>query len=453
MIIDICGKRISEYIVDILAKFNRGMNDLKIRAIGGNISKGIEIAHILSKNKKFNVEIASSEIKSFTIVIKEKEIQIPGVEITLKRANMMPTNSGATIQEQSAHEEKTNFEFEFVDFPTYHLLLDWLLFSKKEIKLVHDNKPLLTISLQNDTIKCEIDQSIINERNKIEGIRDAFYRCGLLFLYNWKDIFMKLSGFDDVILGIDTNILYTCTITEHLLPVLSLMELGNNIQTPNWILFVIPKDVMREIEESANIRDDKGFLKTQGRMGFRALQEIIELNRYADTPGVSLLIFGEVKSFTGDLLIRDQFKNFLQRLNFHKGVYFLTADKTNSALAHAEGINPILFRLPYEYYERHLNSPFSFYEIDVKNAEKIKIEVPIGKLLYEMAVQFSVLNIPINNSKQLIIQCDAKGENLDNWLFRKLRINGLEALRGQYSGIDLKEVSKIWNDLAKKFII
>jgi DNA-binding protein len=42
MIIDICGKRISEYIVDILAKFNRGINDLKIRAIGGIYQKELK---------------------------------------------------------------------------------------------------------------------------------------------------------------------------------------------------------------------------------------------------------------------------------------------------------------------------------------------------------------------------------------------------------------------------
>jgi len=107
-IIDVCGKKMPEYIVEILAKFNRRIDNLAIRAIGMNISKGVEIAHFLSKN--FGVEIHRQEIKSFQI----DDIETPYIEITLK-GNAMQTETAAG-----------NYNFprsRFVDFPVYHLLL------------------------------------------------------------------------------------------------------------------------------------------------------------------------------------------------------------------------------------------------------------------------------------------------------------------------------------------
>jgi len=478
-IIDICGKRTLEYMVDILAKFNRGIDNLAIRAIGWNISKGVEVAHLLSR--EFGIKIHRSEIKSFQI----DSIETPCIEVTLEG------NAGNATQAKS---NDRNYDFprsKFVDFPVYHLLLDWWLSKKGKLELYrHDGTPLITIIEQDGTMKCQRNIKKEDNEKVFYEVRDAFYRCGLLLPSNWKDIAKKLSEFDDVILGVDTNILYNCTITEHLLPTLSLIEPKEYVHTPNWTLFVIPSAVMHELEEAANIRD-KGFLQVEGRMGFRALQEIIELNQSVDITGISLLIVGEAnpvldtrvelqglredfykraqyesvsqeevlpsfrsrKSSSGDMIIRDQFKRFLQQLNFHKGVYFLTSDKSNTALARAEGLHPIYFRFPSEYYEK--NSKVEPYKIWVSKGEEIRMGLLIGKLIYEMAVQFGTIKIKHDNNKEIEIQCDAKGESLDYWIYRNLRINrdDFNTLSRDYAGeFSLKKTTDVWNKLVQKFI-
>jgi hypothetical protein len=72
-----------------------------------------------------------------------------------------------------------------------------------------------------------------------------------------------------------------------------IIESKKFVHTPNWVLLVVPATVMYELEEAANIRFENGNLKYEGRMAFRALQEIIELTNNIDIPGVSLLIIGE----------------------------------------------------------------------------------------------------------------------------------------------------------------
>jgi len=166
--------------------------------------------------------------------------------------------------------------------------------------------------------------------------------------------------------------------------------------------------VVHELEQLANTRNDKGSLTRQGRIGFRALQEILELNRSADLTGISLMIVGaanpvfdarvELKglredfsrvrhlinstqkaamspasdegdentngtaarqhnsrgskrsSSSCDMMIRAQYKEFLRQIDFHKGAFFLTADKSNAAMARAEGLQAIYYKQPHHTY-------------------------------------------------------------------------------------------------------
>ena len=59
MVLDICGKRTYEYIFESLAKLNRQEN-ITLRAIGGNVSKGMGIASILSK---LNIDVENIKLK------------------------------------------------------------------------------------------------------------------------------------------------------------------------------------------------------------------------------------------------------------------------------------------------------------------------------------------------------------------------------------------------------
>jgi len=369
------------------------------------------------------------------------------------------------------------------------LLLDWLLLENEELELCkHDNTSLITIIEQDGFVKCKKNIRKEKDEKIFYGIRDAFYRCGLLLPSNWEEIAKKLSEFDDVILGVDTNALHKCTISEHLLPALSLIDPKEYVHTPNWILFVIPSAVMHEIEEAANIRSNN-LLRFEGRMGFRALQEIIELSQSTDITGISLVIVGEadpvldtrvelqglredlckrerqhfdfleptyfpfrsLKRSSGDMIIRDQFKKFLRQIDFHKGIYFLTNDKSNAALARTEGLHPIYFRSPSRYYEDQ--SEITPYRLHAPN-EEIIMNVLLGKLIYEMTVQFGSIKVKWKDG-EITLQCDLKGETLDYWIQRKLLIkeDDLKNISKCYKGtFKLDKVIYVWNNLIKNFM-
>jgi len=489
--IDICGKKTLEYVCECLAHFNRGTKTLFLRAIGGSIAKGVEIAKILKK--EFGVTIRESNIESFDIEIKESDDHYTKLETSCLEINLEANFS-------SKNSKLTDYKYpdsKFIDFPIYHLLLDWQLAKNKELKLFKSYKnkdvPLINIIDQDGSFKCQRIIEKEKDDKTFDGIGYAFYRCGLLLPIKWYKIAKKLSEFDDIILGIDTNILFKCTISEHLLPAISLIDPKDYIHTPNWILFVVPSAVMHEIEKSANIRTN-GFLQLEGRMGFRALQEIIELAQSSDIPGISLVIVGmanpildtrvelqglredfskremqanqenqlqetvrrftrSLKTSSGDMIIRDQFKEFLKQINFHKGTYFLTADKSNTALARTEGLHPIYFPFPYNYYKK--NYDFSFYEVRTSNGKGIEIKVPLGKLIYEMAIQFGTIKIKWAD-KEIKIQCDSKGEILDHWLYKRLRIE-MEDFNILFSGyaeelFDLNQITDVWNRLSENFV-
>jgi len=447
--LNVWGKRTLEGVLDVLARLNRGADDLTIRAISGHASKGLDIAYIL--NREFGIEVRTIKMRPFRF----DDINTFCLDITLK---------GDSTGAESVQDYRLPGSG-FVDFPVYHLLLDWWLFREQELQLFHDSRPLLTVK-QDGTAEYDTN---------IKGIGEALCRCGLLWPSNWKEIAMKLSGFDDIVLGVDTNVLYHCTMSEHLLPALSLVNPRGYAATPNWILFVIPIGVMHELEEAANIRSDTGLLENVGRLGFRALQEVIELNQNIDIPGVSLLVVGEAnpaldtrtelqglradlrrsqqgaaggaprprKSSSGDMIIRSQFKSFLRQLDFHKGAYFLTADKSNAALARAEGLSPIYVRPPSKMSHRILG-----------RGEEVAVTVPIGKLVYEMAVQFRPLTVK-KDGKDVVIRCDGKGEMIDYWVCRSLQIEkeGFERLRSDYQGkFSLKKVREIWVRLIAELV-
>jgi len=486
-IINIFGKRTLEYVFEALAKFNRGVNEITLRAIGGSVSKGVEIARILKK--KFGISIENNKIETLEINFEEENsqynIDTACLKITLKNNQTQPQKESVAYNYPRS---------EFIDFPIYHLLFDWILGETKELNIsTYNNIPLISVIERDGTVKYQ-NISINQENKKITmDVGDAFYRSGLLLPNNWQKIAKKLSEFDDVLLGIDTNILFNCTINEHLIPTISMINPKEYVNTPNWILFVVPSAVMHEIEEAANIRT-QGYLNLEGRMGFRALQEIIELGQSTDIPGVSLVIVGEanpildtkveikglredfskieklkskgtrhkydvskiyrtMKTSSGDMIIRDQFKAFLKEINFHKGTYFLTADKSNTALARTEGLHPIYFPFPFEYFINH--SEFSPYCIPTKEHGELSINVPLGKLIYEVAVQFGTIKIRWDN-KEISVQCDARGETLDYWICRSLMINKRDfnkLLPRDYTGLfDLNKITNIWKKLTENLI-
>lgn len=464
--LDVCGKRTLEYVAESLARFNRGADAVILRSVAGNVPKAMQVAHILSEG--FDIESSSAKVSTLEI----NKLNTPCLELSLK----------SVVAPKGIGKASYSTESKFIEFPIYHLLLDSLLAKKGTLNIFrHDDARLATVVKSKWGISCkgnaEQDVEFLNE------LTSAYYRSGLLLSPYWSRIAQKLSEFDDIILGIDTNILYDAAISEQLLNSLSLIDLKEHVHTPNWLLIVIPSAVMHEIEQATNSRDKRGFLTHAGRMGFRALQEILELDQSTDLIGVSLLIVGEAdpaldtrvelrglredlaksapasvhsllsaKLSTGDTIIRDQFKHFLQQINFHKGAFFLTADKSNVALAKTEGLRPIYQKIPPWQVSRGVIDPP---RILCKPEPEIILTVPFGKLIYELAVQFGSIKIRWD-AEEIEVACDARGESLDHWLYRDLRIESREHLKKllrHYEAlgkVSLDQVKEIWQGLIEE---
>ncbi|MBC7252696.1 MAG: hypothetical protein H5T72_01825 [Actinobacteria bacterium] len=464
----ICGRRITDYVLSCLSQFNNGKDLVELKAVAGNITRGVEIAHIL-KSQVQDIILEKCEIETTKII----GVDTPCLDINLRFSGQ--------------RRQKTEEDFrEVLAYPYYHLLFDRILHKYGKLSISRfDDVSLLDILHENGCIKCVRADGYPDANIYFKGVGSFLYRSSMILPANWKEVSNVLSASDDVIIGVDTNILYNCSLTEHLIPSLSVADIKKYVHTPNWILLVIPSAVMHELEEASNIRDDKGFLQVEGRIGYRALQEILELSEGTDIEGVSVVIVGETnpildtrvelqglrsdfcrmgavgvaggpflskKKSSGDMIIRDQFKSFLRQIGFHKGIYFMTADKSNAALSRAEGLNSILLVFPFE----QLKNNKEFLPPAIDDNGRYRVNVPLGKLIYEAAVENGTIKITYHNGKtgrKITLHCDSRGETLDNWVQRNLffREDDLGVLQEDYDPIfSFREIGNIWRVLAPR---
>ncbi|MCL0048457.1 hypothetical protein M1N20_03305 [Dehalococcoidia bacterium] len=478
--IDICGKRIVDYLAECLAKFNRGVKQVTLRTVSGSESTATETAHILTNYSRFNVNASDIQLGKLKVVgVQTVSLQIP--------LTCQGTAGGPNIGNYTSKEG-------FVEFLVYHLLFDLLLCQKSRINIFRcDGTPLVSISKSKLDYICE--NKTVN-KDTLNDLASAYYRSGLLLSQTWQRVAEVLSRFDDVVIGVDTNMLYNAAITEHILSSLTIVDLRKYVHTPNWILIIVPSAVMHEIEEATNYRDNDGNLELPGRMGYRALQEILELDSNADLTGVAVAIVGEAnpmldtrvelqglrkdlvvierkrgqtgsisawtavppvigrKMSSGDTIIRDQFRTFLRGLSFHKSAYFLTADKSHAALAKAEGLQALYYKTPpsSEALGSREKGTIELPEI-LSEPERLKLSVPIGKLIYELAVQFGSIRIQWG-SESVETSCDTRAETLDHWIHRELRFDNwqLEKLLQAYSSVgrfELAYVAEVYGEICK----
>ncbi len=163
-------------------------------------------------------------------------------------------------------------------------------------------------------------------------------------------------------------------------------------ESVNWILLVIPGVVMKELENAANMKKGNR-LSHAGRRGYRALQEITTLKGTEGYQGLSVLVVGPTNPeqlhlspdgltiVNADSMIRDQFKAFLRGIDFRKGVFFLTMDKTNASLAAAEGLTALRIQYP-----RRLRKGD---ELAMPKEESVLL----ARLVYELAIEFGTVRV------------------------------------------------------------
>ena len=501
----IYGRSLEDHFFECISAINREIQadssqpELLIQGLGMNINKSLAISEMLERY--FAGQVVEIKKRNFKIV----KMNCPVLEIKMQFETSKLLGEGEP-DEASGRQPDSFDEANYLIYPSYEVLLNWLLETSRrkviEIQKFNGQSVLIKIKREPDN-GLKITKGDELDQNVYQGLGDSLGRAGFVFPENIMEVIRKLGAHDDVILGIDTNILYNCNISGHLLPLISSLSMNVCFPIPNWMLFIVPSAVMHELEEAANIKNEIGFLQYEGRNAFRALQEILYLSQNAEVSGVSLLISGQAnpvldtiidiqglrdymfrrdlrvhsdvvndslmpkKRSTGDMIIRDQFKCFLRNIDFHKGTYFLTSDKANAALAETEGLNPICIEMPYmTNILMKPNKPdieireYDLEYIDTSTPKKgtIRLSVPLGALIYELAVARGEVRIyweikGEERGKYIDLAVDSRGNRLDNYLDRILFINDVQKqiLLSNYKGIPLSKIEAIGKELQTFF--
>ncbi len=301
---------------------------------------------------------------------------------------------------------------------------------------------------------------IISDRSDhLNNLTSAMCRSGLVKPYDLEKVTHSMIESEDLVLGLDTNLIYNCIVSEHLLSGFEKANPFSYSKMPNWLLLAVPGVVMKEIENAANHKK-KGRLTHIGRLGFRALQEIMVLQENRGSSGSAVLVVGSTnpqqlrysdedssKIENADSLIRDQFRNFIRELDMRKGVYFLTMDKTNASLGRAEGLNSIRVNHP-----KMLRTGYDLYQLGEET-------VLLARILYEIAVEFGVIEISWKEHGRMhYFELDSgwQWKNMGHWENWQLLCSGYDnhffREVNNYDEVDVEKISSYWKELREAMV-
>lgn len=319
-----------------------------------------------------------------------------------------------------------------------------------------EDEPLIELKGSATSFKGHV---LAGDEEYLDWLNTALLRAGMIEPPGLRSVALQLAEYSDVILGVDTNVLYACILAEHLLDEFSRVHLRPYRESVDWVLLIIPGVVMKEVENAANQKKG-GFLTHTGRRGFRALQEIMHLNRTSGFRGLSVLVAGQTNPeqarlsadgltvLNADSMIRDQFKTFLKGVDFHKGIFFLTLDKTNASLAQAEGLNAIRVPGP-----RRLHRGT---EVTLPPDEVVLL----ARVIYELAVEFGIVRVGWKDSGQehwIELHGGWQWKSMEHWENWQLLCvahdpSFLRAVNGYASRVDPAKVREAWKDLSDLLI-
>jgi hypothetical protein len=254
------------------------------------------------------------------------------------------------------------------------------------------------------------------ESTQRSRITDTFLRAGITSHPNLDDVMRRLRDHDDVIIGIDSNVLWDCLFTSYLLEEIYAEPF------PNWILIAVPRLVMAETENAANSKIDGGnhprvgWPSYKGRVGHRALQEAMMI-RQADPnrPGLAMMSVGDVNGGTGavnrdnwriDALIRNQFQGFLDDINFHKGTFFLSQDRVNVMMSGTEGSQGLYLQKP------------GFETLRTGSTSL----TGLTRLVFELCLQFGEVTLE-GEERKLSMEVFWPGKQVSDWRDSRLNIS------------------------------
>ena len=290
----------------------------------------------------------------------------------------------------------------------------------------------------------------------LDWLNSALLCAGFVEPIGLTAIARRLAEYEDIILGVDTNILYASILGEHLLDEFHRIHMRPYKESVNWILLVIPGVVMKELENAANMKKGNR-LSHAGRRGYRALQEITTLKGTEGYQGLSVLVVGPTNPeqlhlspdgltiVNADSMIRDQFKAFLRGIDFRKGVFFLTMDKTNASLAAAEGLTALRIQYP-----RRLRKGD---ELAMPKEESVLL----ARLVYELAIEFGTVRVTWDDHgpHHLDLEGAWAWKSMEHWEAWQLMVSDLDpgihkALNRYVDGsFDPRRFVKEWQKLAE----
>jgi PIN domain-containing protein len=288
----------------------------------------------------------------------------------------------------------------------------------------------------------------------LDWLNGALLRAGMVEPAGLTAVARRLAEYEDIVLGVDTNLLYSAVLGEHLLEEFHRIHARPYKETVNWILVVIPGVVMKELENAANQKKG-GHLTHAGRMGYRALQEITALKRTEAFQGMSVLVVGQTNPeqlrvspegltiLNADSMIRDQFKTFLRGIEFRKGIFFLTMDKTNASMAAAEGLSALRIQHP-----RRLRKGD---EVEIPKEEAVLL----ARVVYELAVEYGKVRIAWNDggAHHLDLEGEWTWKSMEHWEDFQLLVSdtdpGFAKALNRYVGgrFDPRRVLEEWTKL------
>lgn len=262
------------------------------------------------------------------------------------------------------------------------------------------------------------EDNISQERSRVQ---DSFLRTGIARHTNLTEIMERLRMQDDVIIGLDTNVLWDCLMTSVLL------EEIYEEPFPNWILIAVPKLVMAETENAANntfggSHPRAGKPVYTGRIGQRALQEIMDIREpNPDRPGIAMITVGEINqgadidrnNWKLDASIRDQFQTFLDDISFHKGTFFLSQDRVNVMMSGTEGADGLYLQKP---------------DLTEFQSQSIS-EDQFTQLVYELCTQFGTIRINNEETGSLLeLSVFWPGKQVSDWRDSKVAVTSCKTL-------------------------
>jgi hypothetical protein len=269
-------------------------------------------------------------------------------------------------------------------------------------------------------------------------VKNALTRSGLLKFLHLDKIAREMCQYDDILIGLDTTCFYHSAVTTSILDSFVGVAKYPYLDTPNWTTIVASVISTGEIEHKASsskiyTENCDNLSAHARRSACRAIQEFKEISSCKDLEGVAILLTGEIPpnvDFSGnntirDELIRRQIKSFLGDIGFHKGIYFLTADRMCAMFALAGGLHAIHLtrgKIPQKIYLTNLFQ-HDHKEGDIQN---------VSELLYELGVEFPLqITFKKDDTERdsdsfsglsFILQTDWVGKSLQDWEDRSFKI-------------------------------